>query len=243
LTAFDIARVQELLFHIILILLEVIITFANQKGGTGKTTSVMNTGSALAEMGKKVLMVDLDHQASLTKHSGYKKPDINLSKDNIYNVLLSYVDAENPFLMSEIIKNVSENLWLVPSNNNLSTFDLDVSSRIGRELILQRALEPIKSQFDYILIDIHPDLTVLNMNAFVITDKVVVVMSADYLTADEVQPLLNTLATVKRLHNKELEIAGILITRADFRTNHAKEIIDATQENYTGPRNLDTERG
>ena len=183
-------------------------------------------------------MIDLDHQASLTKHTGEVKPDKNIPINNIYRVLLSYVDAENPLLITEIIKHVDDNVWIAPSNNSLSTFDLDVSSTIGRELILQRVLEPIKGQYDYILIDIHPDLSVLNMNAFILTDKVVIPMSADYLSSQEVEPLLRTLNTVKRLHNKRLEIAGILITRADTRTNHAKDIIEATNESFKGDVNV-----
>lgn len=105
-----------------------IITFANQKGGTGKTTSTLNTGAALAELGKKVLMVDIDHQASLTKHTGIKQPDTTFADDNIYNVLTSYITAETPLPITQIIKNFSSNLWYAPSNNLLSTFDLDVAS-------------------------------------------------------------------------------------------------------------------
>jgi chromosome partitioning protein len=209
-----------------------IITFANQKGGTGKTTTVMNVGMALGEMGKKVLMVDLDHQGSLTIYAGVEDPNEELEV-TINDVMLSYALLKDPpMLLSSIIKNVRDNVWIAQANNQLATFDLDIAQAMSRETVLDRALEPIKDQYDYILLDVHPSLSLLNMNALVASTDLVIPLSADYLSSKGVEQLLESVVAVRKVHNPKLNIAGILITRADFRTKHANEIIEATRQSF-----------
>jgi chromosome partitioning protein len=209
-----------------------IITFANQKGGTGKTTTVMSLGMALGEMGKRVLLVDIDHQGSLTIYGGVEDPNEELEV-TINDVLLSHAKLqEPPLLLSSIIKNIRGNVWIAQANNQLATFDLDIAQAMSRETILKRALEPIEDQFDYILLDVHPSLSLLNMNALVASTDLVIPLSADYLSSKGVEQLLESVIAVRKVHNKNLNIAGILITRADFRTKHTNEIIEATRQSF-----------
>jgi chromosome partitioning protein len=158
-----------------------IISFANQKGGTGKTTTVMSVGMALGDMGKKVLLIDLDYQGSLTIYGGVEDPNEELDV-TINDVLLSYaLLKEPPILLSSIVKNIRGDVWIARANNQLATFDLDIAQSMSRETILKRALEPIQNQFDYILLDLHPSLSLLNMNALVASTDLVIPLSADYL--------------------------------------------------------------
>ena len=211
-----------------------IIAFPNQKGGTGKTTTVMSVGAALAELGNRVLMLDLDHQGSLTIYAGVEDPNRDLDV-TIYDVLMRYSELKgkpSPILLSSIIKPVRENLWIAQANNDLSLFDLDVVQAMSRETIIKRALAPIRGQFDYILMDVHPNLSLLNMNALVASTDLIIPLSADYLSAQGVEQLLESVEVVKRASNPDLKIAGILITRADFRTKHAKALIEETRVNF-----------
>lgn len=211
-----------------------IITFANQKGGTGKTTTVMSVAVALSELGKKVLMIDIDHQGSLTIYGGVEDPNADLDV-TINDVLLSYASLQDkPLLLSSIIKHVRDNVWIAQANNTLSLFDIQIVKEMSRETIMKRAIEPIKDQFDFILLDLHPNLSLLNMNALVASTDVIIPLSADYLSSKGVEQLLDTVRVVRKVTNHDLNIAGIVITRADFRTKHAKEIIEATKQNFQG---------
>jgi len=192
----------------------------------------MNVGMALGELGKKVLMIDLDHQGSLTIYAGIEDPNEELDV-TINDVLLSYARLEDPpRLLSSIIKHVRNNVWIAQANNQLATFDLDIAQAMSRETLLERALEPIRDQFEYILLDVHPSLSLLNMNALVASTDLVIPLSADYLSSKGVEQLLESVSAVRKVHNQNLIIDGILITRADFRTKHANEIIEATRQSF-----------
>lgn len=194
----------------------------------------MSVACALGELDKKVLMVDIDHQGSLTIYAGVEDPNEDLDV-TINNVLLSYARLEdNPILLSSIIKHVRGNVWIAQANNELALFDLEIAQAMSRETVMKRAIEAIKDQFDYILIDVHPNLSLLNMNAFVASTDIIIPLSADYLSSKGVEQLLDTVEAVRKVYNPELRIEGILITRADFRTRHANEIIEATRKSFDG---------
>lgn len=168
----------------------------------------MNVGMALGEVGKKVLMVDLDHQGSLTIYAGVEDPNEELDV-TINDVLISYaLLKEPPLLVSSIMKYIRDNVYIVQANNMLSTFDLDIAQAMSRETILKRALEPISAQFDFILLDVHPSLSVLNMNALVASTDLVIPLSADYLSSKGVEQLLESVVAVRKVHNPSLITHG-----------------------------------
>ncbi|MBX4260379.1 ParA family protein (plasmid) [Clostridium estertheticum] len=198
-----------------------IIAVSNQKGGVGKTTSTLNLGVALTELGKKILMIDLDPQASLTISIGLE-PE-NLEK-TIYNALVDDVDIKKLILFDEL-------LYFVPSTIDLSAAEMELVSEVGREFKLKEALEPVKDDFDYILIDCPPSLGLLTINALVACDVVIVPMAPEYLALRGFNLLEKTMAKVKRL-NKNLTLMGILVTLYDNRTTHHKDVVAELKNNY-----------
>ncbi|MBW9158944.1 ParA family protein [Clostridium sp. FP2] len=198
-----------------------IIAVSNQKGGVGKTTSTLNLGVALTELGMKVLMIDLDPQASLTISIGLE-PE-NLEK-TIYNALIDDVDIRKLILFNEL-------LYFVPSTIDLSAAEMELVSEVGREFKLRDALDPVKADFDYILIDCPPSLGLLTINALAACDVVIVPMSPEYLALRGFNLLEKTMAKVKRL-NKKLTLMGILITLYDNRTTHHKDVVAELRNSY-----------
>jgi chromosome partitioning protein len=197
------------------------IAVSNQKGGVGKTTSTLNLAVALTELGMKVLMIDLDPQASLTISIGLE-PE-NLEK-TIYNALIEDVDIKKLILFSEL-------LYFVPSTIDLSAAEMELVSEVGREFKLRDALEPVKDDFDYILIDCPPSLGLLTINALVACDVVIVPMAPEYLALRGFNLLEKTMAKVKKL-NKKLTLMGILVTLYDNRTTHHKDVVLELQKSY-----------
>lgn len=198
-----------------------IIAVSNQKGGVGKTTSTLNLGVALTELDKKVLMIDLDPQASLTISIGLE-PE-NLEK-TIYNALVEDVDIKKLILFSGL-------LYFVPSTIDLSAAEMELVSEVGREFKLREALDKVKDEFDYILIDCPPSLGLLTINALVACDVVIVPMAPEYLALRGFNLLEKTIAKVKKL-NKKLTLMGILVTLYDNRTIHHKDVVAELQKNY-----------
>jgi len=177
-------------------------------------------------------MIDIDHQGSLTIYAGVDDPNAEL-EITINDVLLSYAHLDDqPILLASIIKHVRDTVWIAQANNELSLFDLGIAQAMSRETIMKRAIEPIADQFDYILIDVHPNLSLLNMNALVASTDLIIPLSADYLSSKGVEQLLETVKAVRKVHNPELRVAGIVITRADFRTKHTNEIIESTRISF-----------
>jgi chromosome partitioning protein len=198
-----------------------VIAFANQKGGVAKTTTTLNLGVALAERGKRVLSVDLDPQSNLTMSQGLDPEELDRS---MFDVLVHKVPIE------EIIVNCE--IDLAVSSIDLAGAELAMSSMIGRERALQKALLPVRSNYDYILIDTPPSLGLLTINALTAADGVIVPVQCEYLSLRGLIQLENTLAMIRENLNPDVRIKGILPTMFDARTLHSREAVEILQENF-----------
>lgn len=199
-----------------------IYSIMNQKGGVAKTTSTFNIGAILAEKGKRVLLVDLDPQHSLTIALGI---DDELTK-SIYNVICEKEDINN------VILEVSENLYVAPSNLELSIAELQLVSMMARESILKKALDKVKDNYDIILIDCPPSLSLLTVNALVASNEVIVPTATDYLSYKGLELLVDTINNVKENLNEDLKIKGVIATMYDKRTKHANEVLEALNDEF-----------
>ncbi len=198
--------------------MSVVIAIANQKGGVGKTTTVINLGAALAELGRRTLLVDMDPQSALS--AGLGVDSYNLQR-TIYNVL---VDSEMP--IQEVIHTVRPNLDVVPSNIDLAAAEVELISAIGREYVLKEALAPIRDQYDYVLIDAPPSLGLLTVNTLTAADQVIIPLQCEFLALRGMRSLLESISKIKAKVNPRLEIRGILGTMYNTRTLHAQEVMD-----------------
>ena len=211
----------------------------NQKGGTGKTQSTENIGIGLANEGKRVLLVDLDPQGSLTISLGYPKTDdIPVTVTDI----MSKVLQEVPLEPGEGIIHNKEGVDLLPANISLAGMEVSLVNVIARERILKEYLDSVKRDYDVVLIDCNPSLGMLTINAMTAADRLIIPMQAQYLSAKGLEALLQTVSKVKRQMNPGLKIDGILLTMVDGRTNYGKEISDLVRNVYGGKiRVYDTE--
>jgi chromosome partitioning protein len=198
-----------------------VIAFANQKGGVAKTTSTLNLAVALAEVGKRVLTVDLDPQGNLTMSQGLNPDTIERS---MYDVLVHRLPLEQVIHKGEID--------LAVSSIDLAGAELALSAMIGRERALERALLPHKGEYDYVLIDTPPSLGLLTINALVASDGVIVPVQCEYLSLRGLVQLENTLSMIRENLNPHVAIQGILPTMFDGRTLHAREAVEILQENF-----------
>jgi chromosome partitioning protein len=195
--------------------------FANQKGGVAKTTTTLNLAVAFKERGFHVLVVDLDPQGNLTMSQGLNPDTIERS---MYDVLVHRVPIDDIIVEREID--------LAVSSIDLAGAELALSSQIGRERALQKALAPVLDRYDYVLIDTPPSLGLLTINAFVAAGGVIVPVQCEYLSLRGLVQLENTLAMVRENLNPDVEIVGILPTMFDRRTTHAREAVEILQENF-----------
>jgi chromosome partitioning protein len=196
--------------------MSLVIAVANQKGGVGKTTTVVNLGAALAEQGQKTLLIDMDPQGALSAALGVESYQLD---DTIYTVL---VDSQP---LVEVIHPMRPQLDLVPSNIDLAAAEIELISAIGREYIFKEAIEPVRGLYDYTLIDSPPSLGLLTVNALTAADSVLIPLQCEFLALRGMRFLLQTIETVKLKLNPDLEILGILGTMYNTRTIHAQEVM------------------
>ncbi len=208
-----------------------VIAVANQKGGVGKTTTVVNLGIGLARKGKRVLLIDADPQGSLTTSLGYEEPDE--IKETLATVFAKVIREEEIGFQEGIIEH-PEGIDLLPSNIELSALEVSLGNVMSRELILKEYLEVIKDRYDFILIDCMPSLGVITINALIAADSVLIPVQAAYLPVKGLQQLLRTIITVRKRLNRRLSVEGILMTMTDFRTVYAREISMKLEEGYGG---------
>ncbi len=198
-----------------------VIAFANQKGGVAKTTTTLNLAVAFAERGLRVLAVDLDPQGNLTMSQGMNPDTIERS---MFDVLVHRLPITEVVMSTEIDVAVS--------SIDLAGAELALSSMIGRERALEKALLPVKTQYDYILIDTPPSLGLLTINALVASSGVIVPVQCEYLSLRGLVQLENTMSMIRENLNPDVRIAGILPTMFDTRTLHSREAVEILEENF-----------
>lgn len=193
-----------------------IISFANKKGGVGKTTTAVNLAAYCAEFGKKVLLVDVDSQGNATTGLGFSKSAL---KKSVYNVLIDDEAAENNILPTQV-----KLLDLLPANVDLTGAEVDLVHKRDREKILKNALDKIKNNYDYIFIDCPPSLGLITINAWVASDSILIPLQSEYYAMEGVSQLMNTIAMARQHLNPKLVIEGVVITMYDGRALIAKQI-------------------
>lgn len=199
------------------------IAIANQKGGVGKSTTAINLSSCLGEQGQKVLLADIDPQGNATSGVGIDKTEKHYTT---YEVMLGEVSAEDA-----IIHNVFENLDLLPSNVNLAGAEIDLIDIDKREYILKNALDKVKSNYDYIILDCPPSLSMLTVNAMSAADTVLVPIQCEYYALEGLSQLIHTIALVKKKLNPRLQMEGVVFTMFDARTNLSLQVVENVKDN------------
>lgn len=210
----------------------VILSMCNQKGGVGKTTSTINLGACLAEVGRKVLLVDLDPQGALSAGLGVSHEELDLT---VYNLLV-----DNETSIHNAIHHTSvSGLDLVPANIDLSAAEIQLVNEVGREQALARALRPVMRDYDFIILDCQPSLGLLTVNALTCSQGVIIPMECEYFSLRGLALLTDTVEKVRDRLNFNLEIVGILVTMFDRRTSHAREVMSRVVEVF-GEQVFDT---
>lgn len=202
-----------------------IIAMCNQKGGVGKTTSTINMGAALAEFGRKVLLVDLDPQGALSAGLGISHEELDVT---VHNLLVDNSSS----IFDAILSSGVENLDLVPANIDLSAAEIQLVNEVGREQALARALRPVMKDYDFIIIDCQPSLGLLTVNALSCADSVMIPVESEYFSLRGLALLMDTVEKVRDRLNFKLEVLGILVTMFDRRTLHAREVMERLVEAF-----------
>ncbi|MCX7998476.1 MAG: AAA family ATPase [Leptospiraceae bacterium] len=214
-----------------------IVSISNQKGGVGKTTTSINLSSNLASMGKKVLIVDIDPQGNAGSGLG---PPLNELEKTTYEVLLGEISPQEAIQKSEI-----ENLWILPSNINLSGAEIDLMGIDDKEYSLKKAINHLRKEFDYIFIDCPPSLGVLTINALTASDSVIITLQTEYFALEGLSQLMKIITLVRENLNSSLELEGVLLTMYDKRTNLSNQVANDVRSffkekvyNTVIPRNI-----
>ncbi|MFD2045638.1 ParA family protein [Ornithinibacillus salinisoli] len=201
-----------------------ILSIANQKGGVGKTTSSVNLSACLAQLGNKVLLVDIDPQGNATSGVGVNKADMSQC---IYNVLIEDLPAKEVCVPTNVA-----NLDIIPATIQLAGAEVELVPTISREIRLKKSLEPLKEIYDYIIIDCPPSLGLLTINALTSSDTVLIPVQCEYYALEGLSQLLNTIRLVQKHLNKELMIEGVLLTMFDARTNLGIQVIEEVKKYF-----------
>jgi chromosome partitioning protein len=196
-----------------------VISISNHKGGVGKTTSALNIGAGLNKLGKKVLLIDLDPQANLSQSLGLVDQD-----KNIYGAI------RGEYKLQPI--NIIKGLDLIPSTLDLSGAEVELSGEAGREYILKELIDPIKKQYDYVIIDSPPSLGLLTINSFTASDEVFIPLQAQYLAIQGLTKLVEVVEKIKKRLNKSLKIGGVFITQYDNRKVLNRDVVDTVKAHF-----------
>lgn len=198
-----------------------IIAIANQKGGVGKTTTAINLSASLAEAGQKILAVDFDPQGNATSGLGFEKGYLDKT---VYEVLMGEIPVE-----ASIIKDVQENLDVLPSDVDLSGAEIELLDVENKESVLKGVLDSIKDQYEFIVIDCPPSLSLLTINALVAADTVIVPIQCEYYALEGLSQILQTVDLIKKKLNPKLELEGVVFTMYDARTNLSLEVVESVK--------------
>ena len=194
-----------------------IISIANQKGGVGKTTTAVNLSGALAYLGRKVLLIDMDPQGNASRSVGIDAADVN---ESLYHVLTGQAQIENV-----IRPTILRNMFVLPASMELAGADLEIASSFSdKQFRLKKQLDRVSANYDYVIIDCPPSLGLLNVNALVASSSVLIPLQCEYYAMEGLAQLLSTIRKIKQTMNSDIEIEGVLLTMADFRTKFANEV-------------------
>ena len=199
-------------------LMERTIVVANQKGGVGKTTTAINLAASLAELGKKVLVVDMDPQGNTTSGLGIDKEQ---AENTVYELMLEECSVEDAIMESEY-----ENLSVLPSNINLAAAEIELTGFEEKEFILKKAVDQVRENYDFIIIDCPPSLSLLTINALTAADTVLVPIQCEYYALEGLSQILQTVDLVKKKLNPKLELEGVVFTMYDARTNLSLQVVE-----------------
>ena len=201
-----------------------VIAVINQKGGVGKSTSVINLSACLGENKKKVLVVDFDPQGNSTSGYGIEKDEL---EHDVYDVILDGYPIEDA-----IIETCEPNVFIVPATIQLATAEIELVSLEKRESVLKEAINRVKDEFDYVFIDCPPSLGLLTINALIAANSLIIPIQCEYYALEGVAKLLESMEMVKRHKNPELEIFGVLMTMYDSRTTLSKQVVDEVKRYF-----------
>jgi chromosome partitioning protein len=201
-----------------------VIAIANQKGGVGKTTTTVNLGACLAELGKKVLLIDIDPQGNTTSGLGFNKSSI---KRCVYDALVNDVPIESLVMQTQL-----PNLFLLPATIQLAGAEIELVSVMSRETKLKRTLDKIKHAYDMILIDCPPSLGLLTINSLTAANSVLVPIQCEFYALEGLSQLMNTIALVQKNLNPALTLEGVVLTMFDARTNLSIQVVDEVKSHF-----------
>jgi len=201
-----------------------IISISNQKGGVGKTTTAINLAASLAAAEKRTLLVDMDPQGNASSGVGVFRDQV---KQSIYHALIGEADV-----VSTVLPTAMPNLFLIPSNEDLIGFEMEFLQAPGREAVLKEVLGKIKDQYDYIILDCPPSLSLLTLNSLTACDQVLIPLQCEYYALEGLSALMRTVELVKQAYNPNMVIEGIVLTMFDGRNRLAKQVMDDVAEHF-----------